>query len=85
MGLLSWLIVGLIAGYLGSRIVNKTGEGLMRDIGLGVLGALFGGFVFEQLGYAGVTGINLWSVLVSVVGAVILLVLYHAVRGGARG
>jgi len=83
MGLISWIIVGLIAGYIGSRIVNKSGEGLMRDTLLGVLGALVGGIIFQQLGYAGVTGVNLWSILVAVIGAVILLVLYHAVRGSA--
>jgi len=83
MGLISWIIVGLIAGYIGSRIVNKSGEGLVRDTLLGVLGALVGGILFQQLGYAGVTGVNLWSILVAVIGAVILLVLYHAVRGSA--
>ena len=83
MGLISWIIVGLIAGYIGSRIVNKSGEGLLRDTLLGVLGALVGGIIFQQLGYAGVTGVNLWSILVAVIGAVILLVLYHAVRGSA--
>jgi len=83
MGLISWIIVGLIAGYIGSRIVNKSGEGLLRDTLLGVLGALVGGILFQQLGYAGVTGVNLWSILVAVIGAVILLVLYHAVRGSA--
>ena len=83
MGLISWIIVGLIAGYIGSRVVNKSGEGLMRDTLLGVLGALVGGIIFQQLGYAGVTGVNLWSILVAVIGAVILLVLYHAVRGSA--
>ena len=83
MGLISWIIVGLIAGYIGSRIVNKSGEGLLRDTLLGVLGALVGGIIFQQLGYAGVTGVNLWSILVAIIGAVILLVLYHAVRGSA--
>ena len=81
MGCFSWIIVGLIAGYLGSRIVNKSGEGLIRDILLGVLGAVIGGFIFQRLGYAGVTGINLWSILVAVVGSIILLVAYHAVCG----
>ncbi len=62
MGFFSMIIVGLIAGYIGSRIVNKSGEGLIRDILLGVLGALVGGILFQRLGYAGVTGINLWSI-----------------------
>ncbi len=84
MGVISWIIVGLIAGYIGSRIVNKSGEGFLRDTIIGVLGALVGGFIFERLGYAGVSGINLWSILVAVVGSVVLLVLYHAVSGSAR-
>ena len=81
MGCFSWIIVGLIAGYLGSRIVNKSDEGLIRDILLGVLGAVIGGFIFQRLGYAGVTGLNLWSILVAVIGSIILLVGYHAVCG----
>jgi uncharacterized membrane protein YeaQ/YmgE (transglycosylase-associated protein family) len=84
MGFFSMIIVGLIAGYIGSRIVNKSGEGLIRDILLGVLGALIGGVLFQRLGYAGVTGINLWSILVAVVGSIILLVLYHALSGKKR-
>jgi uncharacterized membrane protein YeaQ/YmgE (transglycosylase-associated protein family) len=85
MGLLSWIIVGLIAGYVGSRIVNKTGEGLVRDILLGILGAMVGGSIFTRLGYAGVTGVNFPSILIAIVGAVIVLVLYHAVAGQRAG
>ena len=79
MGILSWLIVGLVAGYIGSKLVNRTGEGLMRDLLLGVIGAIVGGAVFHALGYVGVTGVNLRSIFVAVVGAVIVLVTYHAV------
>jgi uncharacterized membrane protein YeaQ/YmgE (transglycosylase-associated protein family) len=81
MGFFSWIIVGLIAGFISSKIVNKSGEGFVRDVLLGILGALVGGFIFQRLGYSGVNGINLYSILVAVVGAVILLVLYHAMRG----
>jgi uncharacterized membrane protein YeaQ/YmgE (transglycosylase-associated protein family) len=81
MGVLSWILVGLIAGYLGSRIVNKSGEGFIRDVILGIIGALVGGSIFTRLGYAGVTGVNLWSILVAVIAAVIVLVIYHAVMG----
>jgi uncharacterized membrane protein YeaQ/YmgE (transglycosylase-associated protein family) len=84
VGVFSWIVVGLIAGFLSSKIVNRSGEGFMRDVLLGILGALVGGFIFRQLGYAGVSGINLYSILVAVVGAVILLVIFHAVRGGQR-
>lgn len=83
MGIISWLVVGLIAGFIGSKIVNKSGEGLIRDIILGIVGALIGGYIFEALGYAGVSGINLYSILVAVIGAVIVLVAFHAVRAVA--
>jgi len=80
MGILGWLVMGLIAGFIASKIVNKTGEGIVLDIVLGIVGAFVGGFLFNLLGTAGVTGFNLWSLLVSVVGAVVLLVVYHAIR-----
>ena len=81
MGILSWLVVGLLAGFIGSKIVNHSGEGLMRDIILGIVGALVGGYVFQALGFAGVTGVNLWSILVASVGAIGVLVAFHAIRG----
>jgi len=79
MGLIAWIVVGLIAGFIGSRLVNKQGEGFLRDMILGIIGAIVGGAIFTRLGYAGVTGINLYSILVAIVGAVIVLVIYHAV------
>jgi uncharacterized membrane protein YeaQ/YmgE (transglycosylase-associated protein family) len=84
VGAFSWIIVGLIAGFISSKIVNRSGEGFLRDVLLGILGALFGGFIFQRLGYSGVNGINLYSILVAVVGAVILLVIFHAIRGGQK-
>jgi len=81
VGTFSWIIVGLLAGFLGNKIINKSGEGFLRDTLLGILGALVGGFIFQKLGYAGVSGINLYSILVAVVGAVIVLVVYHAIKG----
>jgi uncharacterized membrane protein YeaQ/YmgE (transglycosylase-associated protein family) len=78
MSILAWVALGLIAGFIGSKIVNKTGEGILLDIVLGIVGALVGGFLFNLVGLAGVTGFNIWSLLVAVIGAVILLVLYHA-------
>jgi uncharacterized membrane protein YeaQ/YmgE (transglycosylase-associated protein family) len=80
MSFLAWIVLGLIAGFLGSRIVNKQGEGMVRDIILGIVGALVGGWLFTKFGAAGVTGLNLYSLLVAVVGAVIVLVAYHAIR-----
>lgn len=85
MSILAWIILGLIAGFIGSKIVNRSGEGVLLDIVLGVIGALVGGFLFNQFGAAGVTGLNLYSLLVAVVGAIVVLVLYHIViRGTVR-
>ncbi len=81
MSILAWIILGLIAGFIGSKLVNKTGEGLVLDIVLGIVGAVVGGFVFNAFGAGGVTGLNLYSLVVAVVGAVIVLFLYHAVVG----
>ncbi len=78
MSIIAWLIVGLIAGWIGSMIVNRRGEGLLLDIVLGVIGAIVGGFLFNAFGHTGVNGINLYSILVAVVGAVVVLVIYHA-------
>ena len=79
MSIIAWIVLGLIAGFIGSKIVNRTGEGLLLDIVLGVVGAVVGGFMFNQFGAAGVTGLNLYSLLVAVVGAVVVLFLYHLV------
>ena len=80
MSILAWLVLGLIAGFVGSKIVNKSGEGVFLDIVLGIVGAVVGGWLFTRFGASGVTGLNLYSLLVAVVGAVVVLVLYHAVR-----
>ena len=77
MGILAWLIVGLIAGFIGSKIVNRTGEGLVRDIILGILGAVVGDAICAQLGLVGVTGVNLTSIVVAAMGAILILVIYQ--------
>ena len=79
MSFLAWIVLGLVAGFIGSKLVNKSGEGLVRDILLGVVGAIVGGYLFNLFGASGVTGLNLYSVLVAVVGAVVFLVVYHAI------
>ena len=84
MSLVAWIILGLISGFIGSKIVNKSGEGFFLDIGLGIVGAVVGGWLLHTLGMAGVTRLNLYSILVAIAGAVVLLVVYHAIRGGAR-
>ena len=85
-GVIAWIVVGLIGGYLASRVVNKTGEGVLRDILLGIVGGVIGGIIFRAFGGHGVTGFNLWSILVAFVGGVVVLLIYHAVVGqrGAR-
>jgi uncharacterized membrane protein YeaQ/YmgE (transglycosylase-associated protein family) len=78
MGIISWLVLGGVAGWIASLMVNKTGEGLMLDILLGIVGGLIGGWGFSALGWTGVTGFNLWSLFVAVIGAIVVLALYHA-------
>ena len=80
MSIIVWIILGLIAGFIASKIVNKEGEGLILDIVLGVIGAVVGGWLFGFFGAGGVTGFNLYSMFVAIVGAIIVLVVYHAVR-----
>ncbi len=78
MSFLAWIILGLIAGFIGSKIVNKSGEGIFLDIILGIVGAVVGGWLFTLFGAHGVTGLNLYSILVAAIGAIIVLVIYHA-------
>jgi uncharacterized membrane protein YeaQ/YmgE (transglycosylase-associated protein family) len=78
MSFLAWAVLGLIAGFIGSKIVNRRGEGILLDILLGVVGAFAGGWLFHIFGASGVTGLNLYSLFVAAIGSTILLVLYHA-------
>ncbi len=79
MSLLTWIVLGLIAGYLASKVVSGSGHGMVMDIVIGIVGAVIGGSLFNTFGMAGVAGFNLYSLLVATVGAILLLVLYHAV------
>jgi uncharacterized membrane protein YeaQ/YmgE (transglycosylase-associated protein family) len=81
MSFLAWIVLGLIAGFIASKIVNKSGEGVVMDIILGVVGAVVGGWLFNTFGHVGVTGVNLYSILVAVIGAIVVLVIYHALVG----
>ena len=81
MSMIAWIVLGLIAGFIASKVVNKTGEDIVLDLGLGIVGAIVGGFMFNHLGAAGITGFNLYSMLVALVGAVLVLVIYHLVTG----
>ncbi|MFY9644785.1 MAG: GlsB/YeaQ/YmgE family stress response membrane protein [Terriglobales bacterium] len=80
MGILSWVVLGLVAGFIGSKIVNKSGEGFFLDIVLGVVGAVVGGYVFSLFGAQGVTGLNIYSLIVAVIGAIVVLFAYHAIK-----
>ena len=84
MSIIAWIVLGLIAGFIASKIVNKQGSGIIVDIILGIIGAIVGGFVFTKLGAAPVTGFNIYSMLVAIVGAIIVLWLYHIIFGRRR-
>lgn len=78
MSILAWLVLGLISGFIASKLVNKSGEGVLLDIVLGIVGAIVGGWLFNSIGHSGVTGLNIYSMFVAVIGAVVVLVVYHA-------
>lgn len=79
MSILAWLLLGLIAGFIASKIVNRTGGGLLLDIVLGIVGAFVGGWLFNQFGNSGVSGFNLYSLLVATIGAIVVLAIYHLI------
>jgi uncharacterized membrane protein YeaQ/YmgE (transglycosylase-associated protein family) len=79
MSIIAWILLGLVSGFVASKLVNHRGEGVVLDILLGIVGAFVGGLLFNMIGDYGVTGFNLWSVFVSVVGAVLVLAIHHAI------
>jgi uncharacterized membrane protein YeaQ/YmgE (transglycosylase-associated protein family) len=84
MGIVSWIILGLIAGFIGSKIVDRQGQGFWLDIALGIVGALVGGFLFSLFGASGVTGLNIYSMIVAVVGAIAVMLIYNTLSGRRR-
>ncbi|WP_024519334.1 GlsB/YeaQ/YmgE family stress response membrane protein [Bradyrhizobium sp. Tv2a-2] len=84
MGILSWIILGVIAGFIGSKIVDKQGQGFWLNMGLGIIGAIVGGYLFSLFGKEGVSGLNLYSMLVAIVGAVVVLLVYNLLTGRQR-
>jgi uncharacterized membrane protein YeaQ/YmgE (transglycosylase-associated protein family) len=80
MSFIAWIVLGLLVGFIGSKLVNKRGEGIVLDVLLGIVGAVVGGWLFNRFGAVGVTGFNVYSLLVAVIGAVLVLVVYHAIR-----
>ncbi|HLZ60042.1 MAG TPA: GlsB/YeaQ/YmgE family stress response membrane protein [Ktedonosporobacter sp.] len=83
-GLLMWLIVGLVAGFLASRVMRGGGYGLVGDIVVGIIGAFLGGWLAGFLGFGGTYGL-VGSIVIAFIGACILIALLHAVSGGMRG
>jgi len=81
MSILAWIVLGLIAGFIASKIFVGSGQGILMDMVLGIVGAVVGGYLFSAMGSTGITGFNLWSTFVAVIGAVVLLWLYHLVAG----
>ncbi len=78
MSFVAWLVLGLVAGFIGSKLVNKSGSGLFLDIILGIVGAIVGGFIFSLFGASGVSGLNIYSFIVAVIGSVLVLMVYHS-------
>jgi uncharacterized membrane protein YeaQ/YmgE (transglycosylase-associated protein family) len=84
MSILSWILLGLVAGFIGSKIVNSEGQGLLLDIVLGIVGAIVGGLLFSVFGAGGVTGFNIYSLIVAIIGSIVVLWVYHALVGRRR-
>jgi uncharacterized membrane protein YeaQ/YmgE (transglycosylase-associated protein family) len=80
MSVLAWIVLGLISGFLASKIVNKRGEGFLLDIVLGIIGAVVGGLIAGLFGATGISGLNLHSLILAMVGAICVLFIYHALR-----
>ncbi len=81
MSIVAWIVLGLISGFIASKVVNHSGEGTLMDIVLGIVGAVVGGFLFHLVGATGVDGFNIWSMFVAVVGAIVVLSVKHALMG----
>lgn len=82
MSIIGWIVLGLIAGWLGSKIMGVSStQGVLMDIVVGIVGAILGGFIFNLFGVAGVTGFNIWSLVVATIGAAITIWLYHKLAG----
>jgi uncharacterized membrane protein YeaQ/YmgE (transglycosylase-associated protein family) len=81
MSILAWIVLGLISGFVASKVVNHTGEGAVLDVVLGVVGAVVGGFLFNLVGASGVDGLNIYSMFVAVLGAIVVLGVKHALMG----
>jgi uncharacterized membrane protein YeaQ/YmgE (transglycosylase-associated protein family) len=82
MSIIGWIILGLISGWVASKVVGGSGQGFFLDLALGIIGALVGGFLYSAIfGGPGVTGVNIGSIIVAIIGAIVVLIVYHAVTG----
>jgi len=82
MSIIGWIVLGLIAGFIASKIVEGSGQGFFLNMALGIVGAVVGGFLYSLvLGGEGITGVNIGSIIVSIIGAIIVLWVYNAVAG----
>ena len=84
MSLLVWIVFGLIAGFVASKLIKRRGEGIVVDVLLGIVGAMVGGSLFHTFGMRGVSGLDLYSVAVAIIGAAVVLVVYHAISRRRR-
>jgi len=85
MSLFAWIVLGFISGFIASHLVNRRGEGMVLDILLGIMGAVIGGWAAHLLGMAGVTSLNLHSLMVATAGSIVFLFVYHAIRRSVMG
>ena len=85
MSLFAWLLLGLVAGFVASHLVNHRGEGMILDILLGIVGAIVGGWSAYMLGFSGITRLNIHSLIVATIGSVVVLFVYHAIRRNVVG
>ena len=86
LAFIAWIVLGAVTGFIGSKFINKTGHGRHRDVLLGIVGAIVGGFLSNLFRDAGVANLNLYSFFVAIIGAVVFLIIYHArsLVGGVR-
>jgi uncharacterized membrane protein YeaQ/YmgE (transglycosylase-associated protein family) len=80
MSFVAWIVLGLASGLIGSRLVNRRRGRIMPDILLGIVGSMGGGWLFYTFGPAGVNGLNLFSLFAAVIGSLVFLLIYYAVR-----
>lgn len=81
MTVLGWIVFGLITGFVASRIVAQRGQGCILNVVLGIVGAVVGGAMFASIGGTGITGFNVYSMFVAIIGAIVVLIVYHAITG----